>query len=176
LSPGNYANGIIVSGSKEVLHLNPGLYCLDKDLSLNGGVITGKGVMFYMRGGSVQLTGGVSVDLQAVTDSQSAPVFGAVGDPTFQWGGMLIYMPFDNTGEVSIGGNSGSRYTGTIYAPGPRQTAGQDKCIVSGSGTSLGLNSSIICDSVRVEGSSNLTINYDQAMNFHMPAVMDMSQ
>lgn len=172
-SPGTYPNGIKITGSGDKIHLNPGLYCLDSDISMIGGSITGNGVMFYMRGGSFNLGGSTIVTLQAITDLHGT----ADGkQPDFQWGGMLIYMPYANQGEVHIGGGSSSFYAGTIFAPGPRQTEGQDKCVIEGSGTTIGLAASVICYTVKITGSASVNINYDPKYNFQFPADLNLSQ
>lgn len=173
-SPGTYPNGIKVdskyNGKNSFTHLNPGLYCLNQDLSMNTGFLTGKDVMFYMAGGSFQITGG-TVNLYAWTDHK-----GAVGYPDFQWGGMLLYMPPSNLGEVHLGGNGSSQYTGTIFAPGPRPTEGQTKCILDGGGGSVGFASSIQCYTIQVTGSHALTLIYNAAANFHFPPNMGLQQ
>jgi hypothetical protein len=169
IDAGIYPDGIVVHGSNTVLHLNRGLYCLDGDLLMNGGVITGEGVTFYMRRGSVQLGGSTSVSLSA-SDGYGLKINGT------EWSGMLILMPYENDGEVHIGGGSGSEYVGTIYAPGPRTPATQDKCIIEGSGTTLGLSSNIICYTIKVAGTADVTINYRDDQNWHSPPIIELSQ
>jgi hypothetical protein len=170
ISQGIYKDGIVVTGNKTKLHLNPGIYCLDSDLSMNGGEITGDGVMIYMRKGSFQLGGNTSVNLMAAGGTSLKDSAGV------EWSGMLVYMPADNLGEVHIGGGANSRYSGTIYAPGPRPTEGQDKCIIEGNAGSIGLSSNIICYSIKITGKANVNINYQEEVNFHMPPTIELAQ
>ena len=128
--------------------------------------------MIYMHRGDFILGGNTSVNLMAVAQGGTSIIDGA-GE---EWSGMLLFMPYENAGEVRIGGGSDSNYSGTIYAPGPRKTSGQDKCLIEGNGTSLGLRSNIICDTIKVVGTAELTIDYLEDENFRMPATIELAQ
>ncbi len=168
LQPGIYTNQIKVTGKKTKVQLAPGLYCLDGGLSVTGGNFTGDGVFFYIRGGSFDTVGDAYINLK------KGSVEDAIGD--HYWDGFLIYMPYENDGEIHLGGGSTSEYSGTIYAPGPRPTEGQDKCIMEGNGTSLGLQSNVICYTIKIVGKANVTIDYQEDQNHQMPPFIELAQ
>ncbi len=166
--PGYYADGIRVTGNRTNVQLAPGMYCLDDDLTVNGGTFTGDGVFIYMRGGSVNLAGNAYINLK-----KAEVMLDAQGN---NFGGFLFYMPFNNDGVVHLGGGSDSEYSGTIFAPGPRTPASQDKCILEGSGTSLGFQSNIICYTIKIVGTANVTIDYLEEQNHQMPPFIELAQ
>jgi hypothetical protein len=168
LEPGIYPNGIKVSGKKSKVTLLSGMYCLGDNFNANGGIIVGEEVMIVMNGGEVKLSGNTTVRL-----SQNPTLIDASGQ---KWGGMLIYMPYANTNEVAIGGGAGTYYTGTVYAPGPRDPASKIKCTVLGSGTNIALSSALICYSVEIGGSASVTIQYKEEENYRVPPMMDRTR
>lgn len=165
LDPGIYSSGIHVTNQDVIL--NPGLYCFEDEVRFTGGSITGTGVMLYISDGNFHLSGSADVNLTASNDLTDAS-----GN---QWAGMLIYMDPNNTDQVEISGNTGSRYNGTIYAPGPSSPSSKDKCTITGN-TDFVLNSQVICYNVKVTGTSDVTINYDGGQNFHMPPLIELVQ
>lgn len=165
--PGIYSHGITVSGAN--VHLEPGMYCLDGDLRVTGGNFTGDGVFIYMRHGSVDLLGNAYINLKK---AEVMPDASGLHD----FGGFLILMPYDNDGKVHLGGGSDSEYSGTIFAPGPRTPASQDKCIIEGNGTSLGFQSNIICYTIKITGKANVTIDYQEEQNHRMPPFIELAQ
>jgi hypothetical protein len=175
LDPGNYDEGIIVHGRNTILHLNPGLYCLNGDFLMNGGELHGDRVLIVMSGGSFQFGGNTSVNIAGLLGDLNDPVYPNLKDLTV-WAGYFIIMPEDNDGEVHIGGGSGSRYAGTIYAPGPRTPSTQDKCVIEGSGTSIGLDASVICYSIKITGTADVEIHYRDDSNAQSPASLSLMQ
>jgi hypothetical protein len=168
LQPGWYPGGIRVTGAHTTLVLNPGMYCLGNSFTANGGSITGNGIMIYQHAGEFDLGGNTTVNL-----TRSSNLVDASNN---QWAGMLFYMPPDNTSLVNINGNGASSYTGTFYAPGPASPASQAKCTISGTGDSLGLNSQVICNTVKVTGDAHLYINFQEEENFRLPPLIDLVQ
>lgn len=163
LSPGQYPNGIKVTGDNTDIELKPGLYCLGDDFSMTKGILIGSGVMFYMAGGSFNVGGGTVANLVYSSDLPDT------GNPDMNWSGMLIYMPEENHGQVILGGGSSTSYSGTIMAPGLPPNDGnpdsQYKCIIGGNGTSESVNSSIICYTLKVAGTAELKITYKPENN-----------
>ena len=170
LNPGQYINGIKVTGNGTNIHLTPGMYCLSGDMSMTNGDLSGDGVMFYMAGGSFNVGGGTIANLTYPTSLPDHSL------PGWNWAGMLIYMPLENTGQVSIGGGSSSSYSGTIFAPGLPPNNGTYKCDVGGSGTSLNVDSSIICYTLKVHGSATFHVDYNESRNFKFPASLDLTR
>ena len=125
--------------------LEPGVYCVDANFTLNGGdTLTGDNVIIYMIDGDVTWNGGASVNL-------SAPTSGPFKN-------LLLYVPYDNTSTIKLNGNSGSTVQGTILAPA------SDVQIV-GTGDS-GINGQIIGYTVDLSGTSSANIHYDQNFNY----------
>lgn len=148
--------------------MEPGMYCLNGNLTVNGGSLTGNGVMFVMNHGSVSLSGSADISLKRPNDY--------VDGANQHWGGMLIYMPEANHGGVDLAGNNGSSYMGTIFAPGPRNPNTKEKCNIGGNNTSIGVSASIICSTVGVAGNSSVTIFYEEEENYRLPPRVELVQ
>ena len=101
---------------KGEVNLEPGLYCIKGDVTMNAGdVVKGADVTLYFMDGKVTINGGATVQLSAPSGKDVSPALKNI----------LFYVPskVDNKGNVSgaavtINGNSDSYFTGTIYAPG----------------------------------------------------------
>jgi hypothetical protein len=165
IGPGKY-DSIKVTSSPE-LTMESGMYCImDNGFTANGGTITGSGVFIYLVGGDFDLGGNTVVNLYAASNLK---------DPSKnQWGGMLVYMAYDNTSQVIITGGSGTTYTGTIYAPEPASPSSKTKCKVTGTGDSIGLSSQLICYSIELTGNAIIDLNYDKNYNYRLPFVLDL--
>jgi hypothetical protein len=168
ISPGIYSEIAINSG---VLELEPGMYCItgSKGFTATGGQVVGSGVMIYMQDGDFNLGGNTYVDLSASGDLKDAS--------DNQWAGMLIYMDDDNTGQVTISGSSNSTYTGTVYAAAPASPSSKSKCILTGGGDNLSLESSqVICYSMEVTGDFYLNLTYDNSQLYQLPPILDITE
>jgi hypothetical protein len=172
LSPGIYPDGIKISGKNTKVTLTKGMYCLDGGtnggLIVTGGDLSGYGVLIVIREGSVQLGGQGAIRLAAPKTIKDG-----LGK---QWGGMLFFMPYANTGIVHISGGAGTVFYGTIYAPGPASPASQDKCVVEGTSAPYSVNSSIYCYSVKIGGTADVVVDYKQNQNFQMAGSIELSQ
>lgn len=173
LNPGIYPNGIKISGNNTKVTLNKGMYCLDGGtnggLIVDGGMLTGYGVLIVIRQGDVSLSGQATIALAAAKNVKDA-----LGR---QWGGMLFFMPLSNSGTLSItGGSSDTIFYGTIYAPGAPNPVTNDKCKFEGSGAVLSVNSSIYCYSIKIGGTKNVVVDYKQNQNYQMAGAIDLSQ
>ena len=176
LLPGYYKDGIKVTN--EDVRLTSGMYCLEDDFTMNGGTIsdiidpvTGrKGVFIVMLKGEFTIGGNVVVNLNrmsAFTDNSDQ-----------DWHGMLLYMPHKspwlNESDIHLGGTGNSRYTGTVFAPGPSHSG--YKCTISGNSGSIGLASNIICNTVYITGNATVKINYRPEQNYRMAPMIELSQ
>ena len=162
LNQGRYES--ITFGAGATVTMNSGMYCINgsKGFTGTGGSINGTGVMIYLQQGGFDLGGNTLVDLRAEQTE------GVLVDPSRNdWKGMLIYQAPSNTSPVEIAGTSDSTYTGTIYAPSA-------ECKVNGTGDSLGLNSQMICDKVKITGTAAVTINYVEDDNYYLPPAIDL--
>lgn len=169
LQPGWYPDGIRVNSSGTELELADGLYCMGDDVTINGGSVHGDGIMIYMESGDFDISGNTEVHLRTSTDLEDGS--------DYQWAGMFLYVDPANTGLVHISGSSGSSYTGTIFAPGPTQNPqAQHKCVIEGNGENLGLNSQVICNTIKITGDSYLFIHYNEEENFHLPPTVELME
>lgn len=177
LRPGRYTNQIRILNRN--WELRPGMYCLENGIVLQGGTITGggtltpdgtidgAGLMFYVKGGPFTMSANATINLKAAYDL-------VVDD--FQYAGMLMYMDIANTSLVAITGNSDSSFTGTIYAPGPPSPLSAYKCTLTGNSEGLAVQSQILCYTVNVTGNDALILTYEDALNFHNPNMIELTE
>jgi hypothetical protein len=158
LNPGNYTD-ISMNGNSSMT-LNPGLYCISGGLSIGANQsLVGHGVTLYFTDGAGYTSGATSaVDLTAPTS-----------DDPYALRGMLMYAAEGNTGTFVLYGGATSNYQGTIYIPDGQIDA-------HGGGGANAFNSQFIGKKVTLEGSSDLNIEFDGALNYQVPAILDMHQ
>jgi hypothetical protein len=165
LQPGRYESIDFQAGAS--VTPEPGMYCIygNKGFSGNGGSITGTGVMIYMQDGGFDLGGNSLVALAAET------VTGKLMDPAQNdWKGMLVYFDPSNDDEVKLTGSTGSTYSGTIYAE-------SSECTINGTGDNLGLLSTqIVCDKIKITGTAQVDIQYDEAKVYSLPPAIDLAK
>ncbi len=145
-----------------------GMYCFDGDFTVNGGSLTGDGVMIVMRKGDLSLSGNADIYLKRPNS-----LLDAKGQ---QWGGMLIYMLADNHGGIDLAGNNGSEYHGTVYAPGTRDPISQEKCNIGGANRSTGIHANMMCSSIGIAGNAILDITYNEKENYQLPPSVELAQ
>jgi hypothetical protein len=160
LEPGIY-NGLSFSGNKDWV-LEPGLYCLDGDLSMVNGTLNGDGVTIYMRGNSKVNINGGEIHLFAPPPSNPADAW---GDGT--WNGMLFFYSYTSDRKLYINGNVDSEYTGTIYNYG-------GECILNGSGESSSFNVQVVCDTITVSGNAEIVFDYNPDEQYIPPIKIDL--
>jgi hypothetical protein len=129
--------------------LEPGLYCISGDVTINAGdTVKGDDVTLYFMDGKLTINGGATVQL-------SAPYAPGVNvSPALS--NILFYFPGTNgDGEnVKINGNSDSYFTGVIYAPG-------SEVEFLGTSHTEGVDTTqIIGWDVRVGGTADLILGY----------------
>lgn len=141
IDPGNYTSFNV--GTKDILTLNPGLYCLSNGIS-NHGTIIGTGVTLYFTGGGVHLQGQAAMRISAPT-TEALPAIK----------GLLIYLAPGNTDQVDLQGGSDSTFGGTVYVPSGH--------IDIGGNSSVGptYNTQLIANTVTKHGNVAININYD---------------
>ena len=145
------------------LKLHKGIYCLENGISLNGnwnittdlngnGVhdSASEGVLFFIPDGDVTFNGGSNLNVHAI--SSTADNF---PERLLNY---LIYIPPSNEANVTITGNSGSTFTGTILAPASHIT-------LDGSGNTFSLDTQIIGYNTTITGSGYIDITYNQGNN-----------
>jgi hypothetical protein len=160
ISPGRYTD---IRVENKPLNMEPGLYCLSGSFTANGGTIsvTGDnkdGVTIYLTSGGFNTMGNVTVNLRA-------PMNGSVGLPP-SIKGMLIYLAVGNTSEAIIRGDADSTYRGTVYAP-------SGDIEVGGGASALGeLSSQFIANTVKIHGTSNMNVEFNDEEVWTRPAYL----
>jgi len=130
--PGYYPNGISVGGT-----LSPGIYYIEKGISLNGNAaLSGTGVMIYLASGGISLNGNTSIDISAPTSGTYA--------------GISYFEARTNSSPVDLRGTTGFNDTGTLYFP-----AGD----VTLRGTPNSYGNQLIANTLTIAGDG--AINYD---------------
>jgi Flp pilus assembly protein TadG len=173
IDPGWY--GVIqITDSKDDLTLNPGLYCITDNFAFNGNTLNGEGVTIAVLGKKGFSTSGSSTVIL-----KAPPVGCDVVSPSYYpgcphaVGGLLIWVPSTNTGDVSLLGNSSSIYRGTVFVQ-----EGGGSIVIGGTASEGAPNygTSLIGDTVKVSGTSDVTINYDPGDIYHGPAFMESAK
>jgi hypothetical protein len=149
ISPGTYCSITITGTATENVVFDSGLYIIDgmgsgcttESLNISGNPnISGTGVTFFFTNSStLNMTGTPLITL-------SAPTSG-----TYQ--GVLFYQdPTDtNTNGPSLGGNTGSNFTGVIYFP-------NDQFTMYGNNVSYDVGM-VICYSLNFSGNPDVTVD-----------------
>jgi Flp pilus assembly protein TadG len=145
------------------LKLHKGIYCLENGFSLNANwTITtdlngngehdsvSEGVLFFIPDGDVTFNGGSTLNVHAISS--------LVDDFPERFLNYLIYIPPSNEANVTITGNSGSTFTGTILAPASHIT-------LDGSGNTFSLDAQIIGYNTTITGSGHIDITFNQSNN-----------
>jgi hypothetical protein len=156
IGPGNYDEITVNNGT---LTLNPGLYCIyGKGVSMKGEV-TGIGVTFYLVNADFNISAGGEVSLTSPN---------LIAPPSIK--GMLIYMAPGYAGSIDLGGNSGSEFLGTVFAP--------DGIIkVHGTpGATPTFNTELIASGVSINGNAVIDINYRENDLYSIPPQLDLFQ
>ena len=161
LYPGRFPTGIKLNGNNDYI-MKPGMYCIEGGFTVNGNVtVEGEGVFIAMMSGELYLNGSAKVTLTYANDLKDGK-----GN---QWGGMLIYAPYGNKAGVKLDGGNETVYRGTIYVP-------DAECSLGGNSASYGFHAKILCDTVKIHGSTIVVIDYDPTYNWHFPPMVELKQ
>ncbi|MFM8425507.1 MAG: hypothetical protein ACKOBL_10045 [Chloroflexota bacterium] len=146
MKPGTWDEGIFPPDG--VHYLEGGVYCLNDDFIVTEGYeLVGDGVTILMEYGDIKISGYAEIDLTA---PKSGP-----ND------GLLIYMPFENRGQITLNGSDNSRYQGMIFGPGADlRINGLDSM------RSAAYHSQIIAYYIEIDGTDNIEINYKDEQNW----------
>lgn len=171
--PGYFNSEFPGTSGSATIKLGKGVYCFNEGMKLNSqtSITTDvnengsfdpsfEGVLFYLpgidSGDEITFNGGSSVNLHAIS---IAPIN---LDWDEAWLNMLIYVNPDYDPDIDISGNSGSTFTGTIYAPSAHVH------LLGNNGTSAGtvtLDSQIIADTVQISGDTDFVLVYNESNN-----------
>lgn len=98
-------NGDIHVSKGKVVFTDGGLFCINGNIHLNNDEVIGKNVTFYITDGSAIHFNGNTTNILVAPTNPSDPYFG-----------LLFYIEGSN-GKMYYNGNSGSYYSGLVYAP-----------------------------------------------------------
>ncbi len=130
-----------------VTNLSPGVYCISGEFDETDG-LTGIGVTFVMLNRGFHWSGNAAMTLVA-PDSGTTK-------------GLLMYLPPSNTDGIDLTGNPYTVILGTIFAPNSDMN-------IRGDFGGQALRSQWIGKTVTIEGSTRLTIQFDQLANYEFP-------
>jgi hypothetical protein len=168
--PGNYGSITMTGGT---LTLDPGLYCVSDGITINSGTLTGKGITIYFNppvkasqsDGKISITGGLNIlqamNMETTTEPQVPGGPGSVED-------MLIYVSKTTDAEISLNGNGGSLFSGTVYAPRSLIFIGGNHSIEPGK--ELTFKTSIIGYDVQINGTADMNITYEKDLDYSWPS------
>jgi hypothetical protein len=161
ITPG-IVNSLFLNGATKVYTFESGLYCITGSggLTITNGTVNGTDVMFYLTNGQVRINGGL-INLSAPTNNS------VIDASNESWNGMLFYLDPTNNSDVQINGNAGSYFEGTVYAP-------SSLCHLNGSGFTDGIDLSMVCDSIDVNGGAGLHITFNDSNHYHPPTTIDL--
>ena len=163
LEPGRYDRIRILNGDHV---FEPGLYCVANEVTITGGTVAGSNITLYLEGGDYTSNGNATINL-------TAPPVRNCGDPCKTHNGLpgvLIYLADGNTGEAALLGNEDSNYLGLVYAPDGTVQAGGT------SSTMAAVHAQLIGHYVKVHGNTDVEINFDDGLNYQIPASLDLNK
>ncbi len=163
VSPGRYSE-ITINNPAAIVNMDPGMYCVDgnKGFTGTGGVVNGTDVMIVMNDGPFDLGGSTVVNLSA--EDSPDTLLDAVG---YDWEGMLLFVHPSNPDDITINGDTGTNYTGTIFAPNSLIT-------LNGNGTTMGVSAQMIGHQIKVTGTADINITYNEGDNYYLPHAIDL--
>jgi hypothetical protein len=163
LEPGRYTRIRIQNGDH---NFEPGLFCVSGEVTINGGTAAGSNITLYLENGDFTSSGNATISLTAPpVRNCGAPCETHNGIP-----GMLIYLAEGNTGEAALLGNEDSNYLGLVYAPDGTIQAGGT------SSTMAAIHAQLIAYDVKIHGNTDVVINFDDGLNYQIPASLGLNK
>lgn len=160
IDPGNYST--IKLSSSDTLIMNPGLYCMKGDFTTTGQAhVIGNGVTIYFINGTFDTAGTSIINISAPNCENS--LCGV--PPAIR--GILIYLSPSNNSKIKFTGTSDSEFMGTIFAPG-------GSIYVTGSGSTVTLNTQLIANKVDVSGTAAISLNLNGAEIYQSPSSIQL--
>lgn len=165
LAPGNYPNGITISGNNKTIIFQSGIYCFGDDLKTNGGAsgntLTSQGnsVLFLFRGDAVLNINGGGNHLII----NSGPGGGCPSSVAACAAKIVIFYADGNCEDLWLVGGNNTVIDGIIYAP----------CSQAHLGGSSGsrIIGQVIVGEADIVGGSDLLIDYRGYVDTRVPLV-----
>jgi hypothetical protein len=155
----NYSTEFKVTNNEHE-ELDPGLHCFNASpnaLTVTGGTLIGHNVTIYAPNGSISVSGG-TVTLTAPANSDYEPAIPNV---------LMYTEESGNRGEISLVGNGGSLYVGTIYAP-------KSLIKITGNSDTDAFNTQLIGWDVNISGDAVVRVQFNEKQNYSRPAVLEL--
>ncbi len=152
--------------------LQPGIHCVKDgiDLTSNNKDLSRTDVLIVMLGGDLKVKGaGKDAKKEDVSNISLTSARDLKDKYGYQYGGMLFYVPESNAATLTLGGNSGSYFQDTIYAP-------KATCDLGGTAQNQSDHVALICYTAKFHGTTDVSIVYNQAELFRFPAKVDLFQ
>jgi hypothetical protein len=173
-SHGNYnGDGTIEAGQYTQIRIqngdhafDPGLYCVSGDVEINGGIVAGSDVTFYVINGNFHTSGNA-------TTSLIAPPATNCGDPcdvARAIPGVLIFLAPGNTNEATLLGTEDSLFRGLVYAPSGTIEAGGTSSLMKE------IFAQLIGNDVKVHGNTNVVVTFNDKLVYQIPATIELNK
>ena len=163
IEPGRYDRIRILNGDH---NFEPGLFCVENEVTITGGTVAGSNITLYLIGGDYTSNGNATISITAPpVRNCGAPCETHNGLP-----GVLIYLAEGNTGEAALLGNEDSNYLGLVYAPDGMVQAGGT------SSTMAAVHAQLIGHEVKIHGNTSVVINFDDGLNYQIPASLGLNK
>jgi Flp pilus assembly protein TadG len=170
IGPGLYKE-IKMTNSHAALTMNAGLYCIEDGFTFNGESLNGSGITIRITGDKkgVSISADAEVHLLAPPADCGGPCTGHAVE------GVLLYVDPAHNVDVNLMGNSLSTFSGTVYAPGSEIKIGGNPAVGDPNGT-VDYTTQIIGDTVKVAGTSDVAIIYDENKFAHTHSKLEMAR
>jgi hypothetical protein len=136
------------------------------DVEINGGVVAGSDVTFYMVNGNFHTSGNATTSLIAPPATNCGPpctTFHAIP-------GVLVYLAPGNTNEATLLGTEDSVFRGLVFAP--------DGTIEAGGTSSLmrEIYTQLIANDIKVHGNTNVVVTFNDKLVYQIPAKLELNK
>lgn len=169
INPGWYTTGIQVPNNQS-LKLNPGLYCIEGDMTNNSGTtLKADSVTLYFFSGDVSFNqnsdGAVSLTSCKASPCGTPPEWDAVP-------GLLMYFDPSYQADIQMNGGSTNIFRGTIY--GSNANFHLNGNTDTTSEESFAFSTQIVGNWIEVNGKANLTMNLNGEDFVSMPPSLSL--
>jgi Flp pilus assembly protein TadG len=151
ITPGYFSDCVIVNGD---VTMQPGIYWLDGNFSMNGGSLTcvdgggqtcaGNGILIYLNAGALNLAGNGKLYLPPFTSSCTPKYVGSCYDGLSVWQTSSSQASINGTNDFSMG---------TVYIPNA-----QLKANGSGGGAQVNITGLVVAKTVDISGTFDFNI------------------
>ncbi len=170
IGPGLYKE-IKMTSANASLTMNPGLYCVEDEFTFNGETLNGSGITISIIGDKKGLS--ISSSSEVHLSAPPADCGGTCTGNAVE--GLLLYVNPAHNVDVGLMGNSFSTFSGTVYAPGSQVKIGGTPALGDPNGT-VDYATQIIGDTVKVAGTADITIVYDEGQFAHTHSKLEMAR